>query len=139
MPSTAVFLKAAGALMIVHAAYSCMHYRSLLQDMDLLSDTAAAATASSSSTAAESLSSAESAAATEASIMMIPPIDVYVELALAFGLLLVGELIGMGPLQSVELSGSKRTPLAAPAHRTRDFDIYCNRSRVLMYRATKAE
>eukprot|EP00536_Pseudo-nitzschia_multiseries_P007336 jgi/Psemu1/17713/gm1.17713_g len=132
MPSIATFLKGAGALMIVHAAYSCMHYRSLLQDMDLLSDAAAAVAAAGDSTTAESSATAETR-------MMIPPLDVYVELALAFALLLVGELIGMGPLQSVELSGTERTPLAAPAHRTRDFDIYSNRSKILLYRATKAE
>mmetsp|Transcript_7918 Transcript_7918/g.15390 ORF Transcript_7918/g.15390 Transcript_7918/m.15390 type:complete len:139 (+) Transcript_7918:173-589(+) len=132
MPSTAFFLKGAGALFMVHAAYSCMHYRSLLQDMDLLL-TDGDGVIDADLAAAES-STAESTTTTMA--MMIPPLDVYAELGLAFALLLLGELIGMGPLQSVEL-GSSSKPLAAPSYRTRDFDVYSNRSKIMLHRVVK--
>jgi len=130
MPSTFFLLKGTGALLMLHAAYSCMHYRSILMDLDLL-DTTTASSASSSVT--ETVAS---------ETVAVPPMDVYIELALAFGLLLLGELLGMGPLQSVELlqqdasSGSSHKPLVAPAHKTRDFDIYSNRSKILLNRAT---
>ena len=120
MPSIAILLRGTGALLILHAAYSCLHYRSILADLDLLE--------------------------TEA----VPPIDVAIELVVAFVVLLAGELIGMGPLQSVEVllssnddaaanGGSSKPPtrrnLVAPAHKTRDFDVYTNRSRMLVYRS----
>ena len=72
---------------------------------------------------------------------MIPPLDVYIEVAMAFVFIFIGELIGIGPLQSVELASSstattKHKPLAAPAYKTRDFDIYSNRSKALVHRST---
>ena len=129
MPSISFLLKGTGALLMLHAAYSCMHYRSILMDLDLLDST----------TTASSSSVSETTAASDT--VAVPPMDVYIELALAFGLLLLGELLGMGPLQSVELlstssSGISHKPLVAPAHKTRDFDIYSNRSKILLHRAT---
>jgi hypothetical protein len=130
MPSISFLLKGTGALLMLHAAYSCMHYRSILMDLDLLDST----------TTASSSSVSETTAASDT--VAVPPMDVYIELALAFGLLLLGELLGMGPLQSVELlqdaaaSGSSHKPLVAPAHKTRDFDVYSNRSKILLNRAT---
>ena len=120
MPSLALFLKGTGALLMLHAAYSCMHYRSILMDLDLLD--AAGAGASSSD-------------------MMIPPLDVYVQVGVSFFLVLLGELLAMGPLQTVEVlekSSGSRKPLAAPPHKTRDFDIYSNRSKLLFKRAVAA-
>jgi hypothetical protein len=129
MPSNAFLLKGTGALLMLHAAYSCMHYRSILMDLDLLDATSSA---SASSSAGETVVS---------ETVAVPPMDVYIEVLLAFGLLLLGELLGMGPLQSVELlstssSGISHKPLVAPAHKTRDFDIYSNRSKILLHRAT---
>ena len=107
MPSVAFILSTIGGVLMLHAAYSCMHYRSLLQDMDLIPDD----------------SNAQNA-------YPIPPVDVYIEVAVAFALILLGELMGVGKLQPVDIFASQdRKPLVAPAHRTRDFDIYNNRSR----------
>ncbi|VEU35908.1 unnamed protein product [Pseudo-nitzschia multistriata] len=129
MPSTAAFLRGAGALLVVHAAYSCMHFRSLLQDLDLLAGAGAAAPPDQKTEEASAVAGAAAAA-------MIPPPDVVFELALALCLLLAGELLGMGPLQPIELSaGGRRRPLVAPAHRTRDFDVYSNRSKMLLRKA----
>ena len=132
MPSSAFFLKATGALLMLHAAYSCMHYRSILMDLDLLDVT------TSTSVGEDGSSSADSAPS-----MMIPPLDVYVEVGLAFVLLLLGELLAMGPLQTVEVmqggsAATTRKPLVAAPHKTRDFDVYSNRSKLLLRRATVA-
>ncbi len=109
MPSISFVLKATGALLMLHAAYSCMHYRSILQDLDLLEMNAGT------------------------------PGDVYVEVALSFVLIMVGELISMGPLQSVDVLSSqeKKQPLVAHPHKTRDFDVYSNRSKVLLRRTAR--
>ena len=113
MPSLASLSKVFGAFLMLHAAYSCMHYRSILQDLDLLE--------------LESKS----------------PMDVYIEVAVAFFLILAGELIGMGPLQSVEVLASneakleKKQPIVAHPHKTRDFDVYSNRSKLLLRRAAR--
>ena len=113
MPSISFVLKATGALLMLHAAYSCMHYRSILQDLDLLE------------------------------IRAGTPSDVYAEVAVSFFLVLLGELIAMGPLQSVEVltttSGGteKKQPLVAHPHKTRDFDVYSNRSKLLLRRAAR--
>ena len=129
MPAIATTFTGMGALLILHAAYSCMHYRSILMDLDLLDATT---------------STGSTTSASNDATMMIPPLDVYIELGVAFGLLLLGSLLAMGPLQSVEVvattASSKhesRKSLAAPAHKTRDFDIYSNRSKILLRRATK--
>eukprot|EP00980_Cylindrotheca_fusiformis_P031100 scaffold25830_cov162-Cylindrotheca_fusiformis.AAC.1 len=87
---------------MAHAAYSCLHFRGILLDYDLQDAVA------------------------------IPPMDVYMEVGAAFLSLLIGELMEAGTLQPVEVIGSrKRRQLVAPAYRTRDFDIYENRAKVL--------
>ena len=91
---------------MLHAAYSCLHFRSMLQDLDL----------------DETIS--------------IPPMDVYIEVSASFIILMLSELIGSGKMQQVEVavkstSGPKRRPLQAPAYRTRDFDIYEHRGKKL--------
>jgi hypothetical protein len=102
MPSLSSLLTCLGALLMLHSAYSCLHYRGILQDYDLQ----------------ESIS--------------IPPIDVYIEVGAAFLSLLLGEMIGSGSLQSVDVLGNQaRRPLVAPPYKTRDFDIYANRSKAL--------
>ena len=133
--SISFFLKGTGAILMLHAAYSCMHYRSILQDLDLV------ATSSSGSDGQHQDETETSSSSSET--MMIPPIDVYIEVVIAFLLILLGELYGIGSLQSVELVVSaeenevKRKSLVAPAYRTRDFDIYNNRSKALLHRVTK--
>ena len=133
--SISFFLKGTGAILMLHAAYSCMHYRSILQDLDLV------ATSSSGSDGQHQDETETSSSSSET--MMIPPIDVYIEVVIAFLLILLGELYGIGSLQSVELVVSaenevvKRKSLVAPAYRTRDFDMYNNRSKALLHRVTK--
>jgi len=138
--SISFFLKGTGAVLMLHAAYSCMHYKSILQDLDLVSGSDGQQDGTTGETEATTSSEASSET-TEITMHMIPPIDVYIEVAVAFILILLGELIGIGSLQSVELTTSeenqvKRKPLAAPAYRTRDFDIYSNRSKALLHRVT---
>ena len=136
--SISFFLKGTGAILMLHAAYSCMHYRSILQDLDLV-------TTSSSGSGSDGQHPDETETSSSSSeTMMIPPIDVYIEVVVAFVLILLGELYGIGSLQSVELVVSaenenevKRKSLTAPAYRTRDFDIYNTRSKALLHRVTK--
>ena len=134
--SISFFLKGTGAVLMLHAAYSCMHYRSILQDLDLV-------TTSSSGSDGQHQDEIETSSSSSSEAMMIPPIDVYIEVVVAFLLILLGELYGIGSLQSVELVVSaenevvKRKSLVAPAYRTRDFDIYNNRSKALLHRVTK--
>lgn len=91
-----------GWALMAHAAYSCLHYRGILLDYDLQD------------------------------AVSIPPMDVYIEVGAAFISLLLSELIGSGSLQPVEVTGTeKRRPLVGPAYKTRDFDIYENRAKVL--------
>merc|ERR1740130_1739192 len=111
-----------------------MHYRSILQDLDLV------ATSSSGSDGQQHQDETETSSSS-LETMMIPPIDVYIEVVIAFLLILLGELYGIGSLQSVELVVSaenenevKRKSLTAAAYRTRDFDIYNNRSKALLHR-----
>lgn len=99
MPS---ILSIIGWVLIIHSAYSCLHFRGILLEYDLQ----------------ESVS--------------IPPMDVYIEVGAGFLLLLLSEIMGSGTFQGVDVLGTeKRRPLAAPAYVTRDFDIYENRSKAL--------
>jgi hypothetical protein len=87
-----------GAVLLLHAAYSCLHYRSLVGELG--------------------------------DEMTIPPRDVMGEAAAGFLLLLVGQLMGSGQMVTVSV-GDTRKSLAAPAYRTRDFDIYSNRANAM--------
>lgn len=98
-----------GALVMCHAAYSCLHFRELLRD---LRDAGYEGSPS------------------------IPPADVWVEVALGFLIILGSELTRSGsslrPVSVREAVGKKKmTPLAAPAYRSRDFDIYTTRAKAL--------
>ena len=98
MPSVPTLLNILGAILLAHAAYSTLHFRSIVQDLG-----------------GDGLLLQQS----------IPPMDVYIELGMSLFLLLCGQLIEMGPLQSAEVfSQHGRTPLVAPAYRTRNFDLY---------------
>lgn len=102
-------LTSLGALLLLHAAYSCLHFKSLLQELDISLDDAGSIIAGRS----------------------IPPVDVYVECALGFLIVFVGQLLGPGKgnwQPCITTGKAKRRPLAAPAFRTRDFDIYADRS-----------
>jgi len=105
-------LSVVGTLLLIHAAYSCLHYRSLLQELE------------------DSL--VEDATATA---HQIPPVDVYIEVAVGFVVLLTAELIRSGsslqPVQSGTAAAAKKRPLMAPGFRSRDFDIYSHRCKGL--------
>jgi hypothetical protein len=110
MPSSSQFLSVAGSLLLLHAAYSCLIYRELVQELQL-----------------------ESGGAQE---VTVPPLDVYVEVALGFVSLLLSEFIReaslLRPIQSYQSSSSKNnTPLMAAVYMTREFDIYATRARGL--------
>ena len=94
-----MILNVTGTVLLLHAAYSCLHYRSLVGDID--------------------------------DIMPIPPLDVIGETAAGFLFLLIGQLMALGQLVPVSISGGKRKCLTAPAYRSRDFDIYSNRARAM--------
>jgi hypothetical protein len=113
MSSASTILSSIGVLTMLHAAYSCMHYRSMLQDLDLIQQQDDGSR----------------------SDYPIPPLDVYVEVAVSFAMILLSELIKVGPFQSVDIS-KNRKPLVAPAYITRDFDIYNNRSKVLLHKSS---
>ena len=98
-----------GIIMVLHSAYSCLHYRELLRDLEE--------------------SGFEDAAAVES--LPLPPMDVIVEVITGALLILISELVRTGSsLQPVTSKGGFRTrPVVAPAYRTREFDIYTSRAR----------
>jgi hypothetical protein len=113
-------LMAMGSLLLLHAAYSLQHYRSLIQDLQEASSGVSIdveVTHESDSTVHQ----------------RVPPFDVWIELCLAFGVLLVGELTRTGSsLQPVAVGkGVKQKPLMAAPYVSRDFDIYTSRNRGL--------
>ena len=104
MSSSSLFLTI-GGLLLCHAAYSCLHYRELLRD---LQDAGYEGTAP---------------------LTMMPPSDVWMEVAAGFLIVLVSELSRSGSSLRPARGQTKTTPLAAPVYRTRDFDIYTSRAR----------
>jgi len=100
-------LFATGTVLLLHAAYSCLHYRSLLRELED--------------------SGLEETQADESYRM---PRDVVLETGMGFVMLLLSELMQSGSsLQPVV--GPKQRPLVAPPYQSRDFDIYAARSKAL--------
>ena len=86
-----------GSVLVLHSAYSCLHFRSLVEDESL-----------------------------------VPPIDVLIEVLLGFLLCLIGSLVYIGPLLPIHTkSDTKSVELVAPPYRSRDFDMYSTRLKVL--------
>jgi len=113
--SVSKILTATGTLLILHAAYSLQHYRSLIQDLE------------------ESATGISSEVIDDGggTVYRIPPIDVWIEMLLAFLILLLAELTRTGSsLQPVSNKGGvpQKQMMAAPFV-TRDFDIYASRGR----------
>lgn len=123
--SVSKMLTATGALLILHAAYSLQHYRSLIQDLE---------------EAATGLSSEvidDGPGGGGAVVYRIPPTDVWVEMLLALAILLLAELTRAGSsLQPVSNKGggggAPPKPMMAAPFVTRDFDIYASRGRGLV-------
>mmetsp|Transcript_6780 Transcript_6780/g.14154 ORF Transcript_6780/g.14154 Transcript_6780/m.14154 type:complete len:113 (-) Transcript_6780:92-430(-) len=109
MSSSSQFLLFLGIVLILHSAYSCLHYRELLRDLE------------------ESGLGEE-----EQEQHALPPVDVWVEVLTGALVVLFSELVRSGSsLQPVTAKGGgqKLKPMVAPAYRTRDFDIYTSRAR----------
>lgn len=97
----------AGTILLLHAAYSCLHFKALLQELDISLDDE------------------------DDGSRRVPPPDVVVECALALVVVLVGQLLQSGSAWQPCITtnaGEKRRPLAAPAFQTRDFDVYSDRA-----------
>lgn len=109
-------LMASGSVLLLHAAYSLQHYRSLIQGLE-------------EATAGVSMD----VEVADSAVYRVPPVDVWIELGLAFALLLIAELTHPGSsLQTVAASqGVKQKPMMAAPFVSRDFDIYTSRGRGL--------
>mmetsp|Transcript_23698 Transcript_23698/g.28467 ORF Transcript_23698/g.28467 Transcript_23698/m.28467 type:complete len:109 (+) Transcript_23698:188-514(+) len=103
MPSSSTILTVLGGIFILHSAYSCLQYRSLIAEIDLMTTTSSATGL---------------------------PIDVIAEIGLGFFFSLVGQLSGSGKLQDISGFTTSQS-LVAPAYQSRDFDIYTNRANAL--------
>jgi Membrane magnesium transporter len=122
MPSVPTLLNTLAAILLAHAAYSTLHFRSLVQDLG-------------------GGGGDDGSSGLLFLLPSIPPLDVYIELGMSFFLLLVGQLMEMGPLQSADVLSAHhhRTPLIAPAYRTRQFDLYTHLVTTSSSQATNKE
>jgi hypothetical protein len=138
--SSSTFLLTTGTALLLHAAYSCLHYRLLVRDLQdsgvLIMETSDGPHAATDA----SLSSHEgTGGASFASLSpSLPPWDVWMEISLAFLTILLSEFCRSGSsLQTVTTSKDNkqqqpqyaRRAMAAPLYRSRDFDIYAGRGR----------
>jgi hypothetical protein len=98
-----------GSVLVLHAAYSCLHYRELVTDLE------------------ESGQIPPDLFASTPSL----PVDVVVELIFAFVLILGAELTRKGSGLQPVTSQAKSKPLMAPCYVSRDFDIYTTRGSAL--------
>jgi len=108
MPSTTRLITSIGIITLLHSAYSCLHYRSILTttNIDILD------------------------LGTNAKLdPSKPPQDVIIECMLGFILCLIGQIIGKGDFLPV--TGEGRKEVKAPAHVGRDFDLFHTREEIL--------
>lgn len=122
LPSLSRILFFGGTILLLHASYASTQYRELLQEL-------------------------EESAIDETSFILSTqqkiPLDVWVEVIVGFMSLLVSELTRGGsnlrPIHKTNTNSSSTTrnknesdePLMAPIYRTRDFDIYSTRAKLL--------
>lgn len=108
-------IMATGIVLVLHSAFSCLHYRELLRDLE------------------ESGLQETDLQYTSAAALPLPPMDVWIEVFSGAMLILFSELIRTGSsLQPVTSKGGFRSrPIVAPGYRSRDFDIYTSRARAL--------
>lgn len=100
--SASTILLFSGSMLVLHAAYSCLHYRELLTDLEESGQILAVVSSS-------------------------PPTDVLIELIFAFGMVLSAELMRKGSGLHPVTSQARKKPLVAPSYVSRDFDIYTTR------------
>ncbi|KAL7562527.1 hypothetical protein ACA910_008234 [Epithemia clementina (nom. ined.)] len=108
---------AMGIVMVLHSAYSCLHYRELLRDLE--------------ESGFEDAADSNAQFQYNTAALPLPPLDVWMEVIIGSILILISELVRTGSsLQPVTSKGGFRTrPIVAPAYQTRDFDIYTSRAR----------
>ena len=113
MTTVSTILNTVGCLFLLHAAFSCLHYRGLLEEFGI-----------------------------DIQGNAVPPLDVVIEATIGWSMCLVGQLTSVGPLRTTLTTGvGKRTQLVAPTFITRDFDCYENRDKAIRikYTALKKE
>jgi hypothetical protein len=93
-----------GIITLLHSAYSCLHYRSIL-------------TSSSIDETDFNLDPSK------------PPHDVVIECMIGFALCLVGQILGAG--EFLPIVGEGRREVKAAAHVGRDFDVFCTRAGII--------
>ena len=94
-----------GIVLVLHSAYSCLHYRWILSQ--------------------SSLADVHEASYNDSS----PPRDVVIECLAGFLLCLLGEL--MNKSHFLPIVGENRKDLTAPLHRTREFDLFSTRASIV--------
>lgn len=105
MPTIPTLLTTVGCLFLLHAAFSCLHYRGLLEEFGV-----------------------------DLQGRAVPPLDVMIEAVIGWSMCLVGQLTTVGPLRPTVTTGNKRTSLLAPMYMTRDFDVYNHRIKAIRTR-----
>ncbi len=100
------FLTPLGIIVLLHSAYSCLHYRSII-----------------------SSSALEDFLVEKGYSESSPPQDVVIEVILGFLFCLFGQVSASGNFLPVV--GTGRIELRAPAHVSRDFDLFCTRARIV--------
>ena len=105
--SASTILLFIGSMLVLHAAYSCLLYRELVTDLE------------------------ESGQIPSEAFVSTPslPVDVLVELLVAFGLILCAELTRSGSGLQPVTSQTRKKPMMAPCYVSRDFDVYTTRGK----------
>eukprot|EP00551_Chaetoceros_affinis_P009857 CAMPEP_0203662058 /NCGR_PEP_ID=MMETSP0090-20130426/162_1 /ASSEMBLY_ACC=CAM_ASM_001088 /TAXON_ID=426623 /ORGANISM="Chaetoceros affinis, Strain CCMP159" /LENGTH=117 /DNA_ID=CAMNT_0050524799 /DNA_START=57 /DNA_END=410 /DNA_ORIENTATION=+ len=106
MSTSSRLLTPLGIIVLLHSAYSCLHYRSII-----------------------SSSALEDFLLEKGYNESSPPKDVVIEVILGFLFCLFGQVREAG--EFLPVVGTGRTELRAPAHVSRDFDLFCTRARIV--------
>ena len=106
MPQSLRLLTPLGIIVLLHSAYSCLHYRSII-----------------------SSSALEDFLLEKGYNELSPPKDIVIEVILGFLFCLFGQVSAAGNFLPVV--GTGRIELRAPAYVSRDFDLFCTRARIV--------
>jgi Membrane magnesium transporter len=127
-----------GTILILHSAYSLLHYRELLQEIQ---DSTLGTTLASSTGSSAGAGSSSAIGVGEGGVPDPPdlPIDVVVEVVAGFLLLLVSEIIrpasALRPIANNVTNNSSIAQrggrIVAPPYVSRDFDVYSTRAKAL--------
>eukprot|EP00557_Chaetoceros_sp_GSL56_P001362 CAMPEP_0176495550 /NCGR_PEP_ID=MMETSP0200_2-20121128/10716_1 /TAXON_ID=947934 /ORGANISM="Chaetoceros sp., Strain GSL56" /LENGTH=130 /DNA_ID=CAMNT_0017893435 /DNA_START=1469 /DNA_END=1861 /DNA_ORIENTATION=- len=111
-----------GIVILLHSAYSCLHYRFLLTNTGSTIDFDTLTTPTITSSTCSSSNSINLDPSK-------PPQDVVLECMIGFFLCLLGQIMAKG--QFLPVSGEGRKEVYAPVHVGRDFDLFCTRQGIL--------